>query len=136
MSRHRDRLSNNGLLPLMEARKWKSGDKITYRYHPLGGKPIPLGTNREAAIRKVLDLNGVSIDSLAGTVNQMWRLYQDSDDWKALSQGSRDDYTQSSKLFFGKMRRFGPAGARQSIPARAPPRGAGTRQREVALLWA
>ena len=75
--------------------------------HPLGGKPIPLGTNREAAIRKVLDLNGVSIDSDAGTVNQMWRLYQDSDDWKALSQASRDDYTQSSKKLlpvFGKMR--------------------------------
>ena len=107
MSRRRDRLSNNGLLPLMEARKWKSGEKITYRYHPLGGKPIRLGTDREAAIRKVLDLNGVSIDSDVGTVNQMWRLYQDSADWKALSQGSRDDYTQSSKKLlpvFGKMR--------------------------------
>jgi hypothetical protein len=53
MSRPRDRKSSMGLLLRMEAIPRKSG--FTYRYHPVGGKPINLGHDKEAAIRKVLD---------------------------------------------------------------------------------
>jgi len=35
----RERASAQGLLPLMEARPWRNGKTITYRYHPIGGKP-------------------------------------------------------------------------------------------------
>src|SRR5205085_10482365 len=94
MSRQRDRASNTGLLPLMEARPLKNG-AFSFRYHPIGGKPIGLGRDREAAIRAVLDLNGDNSDR--GTVGELWRIYSDSDDWRALSEGSRDDYTQCSK---------------------------------------
>jgi hypothetical protein len=31
---------------------------VTYRFHPVGRKPINLGTDLAAALRKVLDLNG------------------------------------------------------------------------------
>ena len=58
MSRPRDRASAAGLLPRMEARPWSNGKTVTYRYHPVGGKPINLGTDREQALRKVLDMNG------------------------------------------------------------------------------
>ncbi|WP_155630445.1 hypothetical protein [Burkholderia cepacia] len=51
MKKHRER---DGLLPRMEARKRKEG--FTYRYHPVGKKPINLGHDRIVAIRKVLDL--------------------------------------------------------------------------------
>lgn len=91
----RDRETAKGLLPRMEARPWKDSDKITYRYHPLGGKPMNLGTDKRAAIQKVLDLNRTSSDK--GTVAELWRLYQDTDDWKALGERTREDYLQCSK---------------------------------------
>lgn len=53
MGRRRERASGFGLLPRMEARPRKDG-KVTYRYHPIGGKPINLGTDRDEAIRQVL----------------------------------------------------------------------------------
>ena len=56
MSRTRERLSSMGLLPRMEAVPRKNG--FTYRYHPVGAKPINLGRDRDAAIRQVLDMNG------------------------------------------------------------------------------
>lgn len=90
MSRTRDRASATGLLPLMEARPWKDGRTVTYRYHPLGGKPIPLGTDRDEAIRKVLELNRRAPDS--GTLAEMWRLYKKSPDWAALAPGTQVDY--------------------------------------------
>ena len=71
MSRHRDRESAHGLLPLMEARPWKDGSAVTYRYHPLGGKPMNLGTDRHAAIEQVLQLTRRAADS--GTLAEMWR---------------------------------------------------------------
>lgn len=99
----RDRESAKGLLPRMEARPTKAG--FSYRYHPIGGKPIPLGQDRELAIRKVLDLNGDNSDR--GTVAELWRLYQVSPEWVRHAEATRTDYTQSSvhvlKLF-GKMR--------------------------------
>lgn len=65
MNRPRDRSSATGLLPRMEARPWKDSDKVTYRYHPVGGKPINLGTDREKALRDVL--------GPMATVDQIWR---------------------------------------------------------------
>jgi integrase len=95
MIRPRDRASAAGLLPRMEARPRKDG-LITYRYHPMGGKPVNLGTDKGEAIRKVLDMNGRSTDE--GTVGQLWRLYQESARWKRLAQGTRDDYEQCWKM--------------------------------------
>jgi hypothetical protein len=90
MSRRRERVSAQGLLPLMEARPWADGTTVTYRYHPLGGKPVNLGTDREAAILAVLRMNRRAPDS--GTVAEMWRLYQASPDWRALAPGTQTDY--------------------------------------------
>lgn len=95
MTRPRDRASATGLLPRMEAHPWKDGHTVSYRYHPVGGKPIPLGTDKAAAIRKVLDLTGNSSDR--GTLRELWRLYQESPGWARLSEATRTDYTQSSK---------------------------------------
>lgn len=90
MNRPRDRASSKGLLPLMEARPWKDGKTVTYRYHPLGGKPVNLGTDREAAILAVLQMNRRAPDS--GTLAEMWRLYKASPEWAALAEGTRADY--------------------------------------------
>jgi integrase len=76
----------------MEARPRKDG-KVTYRFHPLGGKPMNLGTDKEAAIRKVLDMNrGRASDD--GTFRQMWRLYQDTPRWKRLADSTKDFYRE------------------------------------------
>jgi integrase len=83
-----------GLLPRMEARLWKDGKTVTYRYHPVGGKPLKLGSDRQAAIQKVLDLSRSGSD--AGTVAELWRLYTGSSEWLDLAQATRDDYTQCS----------------------------------------
>jgi integrase len=102
----RNRETAKGLLPRMEARLWSDGKTVTYRYHPIGGKPQNLGTDRHKAIQKVLDLNRTGSDK--GTVSELWRLYQESDDWKALGERTRDDYTQCSKPL---LHIFGPARA-------------------------
>lgn len=91
MNRPRDRVSAEGLLPRMEARPRKHG-LVAYRYHPVGGKPIALGTDRAAAIRKVLDMNGNNSDR--ETIAELWRLYQDSAEWKRLADGTQADYKQ------------------------------------------
>jgi integrase len=102
----KDRATAKGLLPRMEARLWSDGKTVSYRYHPVGGKPMPLGTDRQAAIQKVLDLSCKSGDS--GTINELWRLYKESDDWGLLAQATRDDYTQCSGPL---LKTFGPARA-------------------------
>jgi integrase len=89
MIRPKDRASAAGLLPRMEARPRKDG-LTTYRYHPIGGKPITLGTDKRAAIQKVLDMNGRSTD--AGTFRELWRLYQDTIEWKRLAESSKEFY--------------------------------------------
>jgi integrase len=91
MNRPRDRSSAAGLLPRMEARPRKDG-LTTYRYHPLGGKPITLGTDKAAAIRKVLDLNGRAGDE--GTVGNLWRLYKESPSWKRLAPSTQALYAE------------------------------------------
>lgn len=108
----RNRETAKGLLPRMEARLWKDGKTVTYRYHPIGGKPMALGTDRMRAIQKVLDLNRSGDDR--GTVAELWRLYQESDEWKALSERSRADYKQCSKKV---LHTFGPARAALIKPA-------------------
>lgn len=74
MPRTRDRHSAEGLLPRMEARPWADGKTVTYRYHPIGGKPMNLGTDKIAASlagnRRVefLDLSWPQIDEAAKVV--------------------------------------------------------------------
>jgi integrase len=103
--RHRDRQSSSGLLPRMEARPWADGKTMSYRYHPVGGKPMNLGTDKQTAIQKVLDLNQRPDDK--GTVNELWRLYQQSLEWKALAESTRTFYANTSKQLlelFGEAR--------------------------------
>jgi len=114
MSRPRDRKSAEGLLPRMEARPRKNG--FTYRYHPVGGKPIGLGTDRDKAIRAVLDLNGDNSDR--NTLNELWRLYQETPAWKDLAQGSRDDYLQCSKELLKVLGKMAPGAIKPAHIAR------------------
>ncbi|WP_418116200.1 site-specific integrase [Variovorax sp. NFACC27] len=78
----------------MEARPHTGSDKVTYRYHPVGGKPINLGQDKRAAIQKVLDLNGVSNDT--GTITELWRTYQTMPQWKRLGERTKEDYAKYS----------------------------------------
>lgn len=97
MNRPRDRKSAQGLLPRMEARPWADGKTISYRYHPVGAKPIALGTDRIDAIRRVLDLLGQGDDT--GTIGRLWKIYSadESPEWKALGERTRADYSVYSK---------------------------------------
>lgn len=132
----RNRVSAKGLLPRMEARPWSDGKTVTYRYHPVGGAPMNLGTDRQQAIQKVLDLNRSGDDR--GTVNELWRLYQETDRWKELAESTKGEYTLCAKEL---LKRFGEANASLIRPADinrylrveradAPVRG----NREVAVL--
>ena len=95
----KDRASAKGLLPLMEARPWADGKTVTYRYHPIGAKPINLGTDRALAIKKVADMLGQSDGH--GTLKWVWEKYSDPDAgsprWKKLVDSSKDDYRQAWK---------------------------------------
>lgn len=93
MNRPRDRLSARGLLPRMEARPRKDG-LITYRYHPVGGKPQNLGTDRATAIRRVADMLGLHDDS--GTIARLWEQYKASQYWRDLRERTQADYTDYS----------------------------------------
>ncbi len=92
----------------MQARAWSNGKTVSYRYLPITGKPIALGTDRVAAIRKVLDLLG-NTEHL-GTLRWVWEKYTDDNKpaprWKKLVDVTRDDYRQAWKQIdktFGKM---------------------------------
>jgi integrase len=80
------------LPPRTEARKTKRG--FTYRYHPVGGKPINLGHDKLAAVRKVLDLTGQG-DNI-GTIARIWEQYQESVYWRKLADSTQTDYRQCS----------------------------------------
>ena len=95
MTRPRDRQSAQGLLPLMEARP-RAGGGFTYRYHPRGGKPIHLGHDKAEAIRKVLDLNARASDQ--GTLQQLWRLYEQSPAFARLAPGTQRAYTEQWRV--------------------------------------
>lgn len=89
MIRPKDRASAQGLLPRMEARPRKDG-LVTYRFHPINGKPINLGTDKSQAIRRVLDLTQSA--PTVGTIKDLWTTYQDTPDWKLLSERTQADY--------------------------------------------
>lgn len=91
MNRPRCRTSSTGLLPRMEARPRADGS-VAYRYHPAGAKPIALGTDRAAAIRRVLDINTRSAD--AGTIGHLWRLYTASPAYTRLAAGTQRQYAE------------------------------------------
>jgi len=95
MGRKRERASGFGLLPRMEARPHAASDKVTYRYHPVGAKPINLGQDKRAAIQRVLDLNGSSNDT--GTLSELWRTYQTLPQWKRLGARTKSDYGKYSE---------------------------------------
>lgn len=92
----------------MEARPWSDGKTVSYRYHPLGGKPISLGTDKSAAIQRVLDMNGRSTDQ--GTFLQLWRVYEASTAFKALAESTQAFYRDCWGREAGA-RRPGDAGA-------------------------
>lgn len=89
MNRHRDRKSAAGLLARMEARPRKDG-LVTYRYHPVGGKPLNLGTDRAEAIRRVASMNGQADGT--GTIGALWKDYKKSDEWDGLKPRTQADY--------------------------------------------
>lgn len=90
MSRPRDRASAEGLLPCMEARPWKDGKTVTYRFHPADGKPINLGTDRAAALQQVLNLSREGVQY--GTLEWLWPEYKKGKRWLKLAPGSQADY--------------------------------------------
>jgi integrase len=92
MTKPRDRASTDGLLPRMEARTWSDGVTVTYRFQPVGGKWINLGTDRAAALRNVLNMNGDNSDR--GSVAELWRLYRDGSEWAELADATKTDYSQ------------------------------------------
>jgi integrase len=92
--RQRDRQSQLGLLPRMEARPLKSGG-FTYRYHPFNGKPINLGRDKGVAIRQVLDMSNKATDE--GQLSRLWRLYQERPEFKRLAESTKDQYRDNWK---------------------------------------
>lgn len=95
MARTRDRSSAEGLLPRMESRPWSDGKTVTYRYHPIGGKPMNLGTDKVAALRQVLDMNGQSDNY--GTLSWVWTEFQTATRWTKLAEATRSDYNNAWK---------------------------------------
>lgn len=111
MNRPKDRASASGLLPRMEARPRKDG-LVTYRYHPSGGKPISLGSDKSVAIRRVLDMNNETTDR--NSVAELWRSYKESAEWKVLAINTQADYLQCSKPL---LKVFGSASPEHITPA-------------------
>jgi Phage integrase family len=95
MNRPKDRSSAAGLLSRMEARPWKDGKTMSYRYHPVGGKPTPWCTDRAQALRIALDLSGIGDD--VGTVGRLWQQYRDSAAWADLQPRTQADYMVYSR---------------------------------------
>lgn len=107
--RPRDRATTKGLLDRMEARVWRDGKTITYRYHPFIGKPINLGQDRIVACRKVLDMLGAHEDT--NTLKWVWERFSNEDltaspRWKRLAAATKADYRQAwlqIEKSFGRM---------------------------------
>lgn len=85
----------DGLLPRMEARPWANSDRITYRYHPLGLKPVNLGTDLAAALRKVLDITGQSPHH--GSMLWAWEQWLTSKRYLKLADTTKTDYAMAWK---------------------------------------
>jgi integrase len=109
--KQRDRQSATGLLPRMEARPRRDG-LVTYRYQTIDRKAVNLGTDKQAAIRKVLDMLGRAPDQ--GTVKSLWRLYQESQSWLRLKADTQRDYEQCAKPLLAV---FGDTGSSDIKPA-------------------
>lgn len=115
---------------------WKDGKTVTYRYHPVGQKPFVLGTDKNAAIRQVLDINGATPPQL--NLNFLWEACRDSPEWKSLSGNTQESYFQSSKPLLHVFGQVHPTGITPTNCARylrverkaAPVRA----NREMALL--
>jgi len=120
MSRRRDRASATGLLPLMEARPWKDGKTVTYRYHPAGRSPVSLGTDKNTAIRKVLDMNGTSEGF--GTLRWVWASFTDVDrpspKWAKLTDGTKADYRLAWKQIDARLGHMNIAAIDSTVVAR------------------
>jgi integrase len=101
MGRPRKVRAGFGLLDRMQAMPWADGKTITYRYHPVGAKPINLGTDKRAAIIKVLELTGQR-ESM-GTLNWVWEKYQESKKWTGLAKNTRTDYEGAWKQIKERM---------------------------------
>lgn len=120
----------------MEARPWRDGKTVTYRYHPIGSKPLNLGTDRDAAIRRVLEINGDTDDR--GSVRELWRLYQLDPAWTRLAKSTQGEYTDCAGPVLAVFGDMAPGQIRPTDVARylrieraaAPVRA----NREVALL--
>lgn len=55
--RKREKWYAQGLLPRMEARLWKDGKTVSYRFKPVDGAYINLGTDKDQAILKVAQIS-------------------------------------------------------------------------------
>jgi len=107
----------DGLLPRMEARPWASGsDRVTYRYHPVGGRPINLGTDRDAAIRRVLDINGQ--DPGHGSLRWLWEQWQASKRYLKLGENTRADYALAWKQIDARLGKLPAASITSNMVAR------------------
>jgi len=93
--RKREKWYAQGLLPRMEARLWKDGKTVSYRFMQADGTAIQLGTDKQTAILKVAQMNTKLSEH--GSLRQIWILYQASTYWKKLSERTRNDYTEYSK---------------------------------------
>lgn len=87
-----------GLLPRMDAYKRKGGG-FTYRYKRYDGSYLPLGTDRAAAVRRVLELEHRAPGG--GTIASLVREYLSSGLFKGLSPRTQLDYIDASKHVLG-----------------------------------
>lgn len=99
----------------MEARPRKDG-LVTYRYRPITGKPINLGTDKTDALRRVLDLNNEAPNR--GTVSHLWEVYTSSREWSELAEATRSDYTQSWQQVKQRFAQASPAEITPQVCAR------------------
>jgi len=128
-------VSRPKLAPRMEARIRKDG-LTTYRFHPVDGKPVNLGTDRVIAIERAQELAGYVEGR--GTIARLWRQYQQTPAWRGLRDRTRQDYEAYSvhilRVFGGRQAKSitAPQVARylRHDRGRAPVRA----NREIALL--
>jgi hypothetical protein len=85
----------------MEARPWKNGKTVTYRYHPIGSAPVNLGTDKTEAVRRVALMIGQVTHE--GTIGTLWEHYKASPDWTALSERSLSPTAVIEPPMFGVM---------------------------------
>lgn len=82
--------AGGALLPNMQARP-RAGGGFSYRYRTTDGKWHLLGTDRDAAIRKVLDMNGAAPHH--GSLLWVWEHWcSHGKRWAKLAPGTRADY--------------------------------------------